>query len=208
MQSTSARGQAALAPRPAREREQPALAVEDEGPDGVPTPPWALVALGVVACAVLAAACWTASHVHADPPLQAAARFLHLAALVVGLGAVLAVDWLALLWLLGRRRLSDALQTACALHTPIWLGLGGLVLSGLFLRPDLSSPLTLVKLGLVLAVMLNGLYAHWLGQRLRHVQERPGRVPRRLLVQTGIAAAISQGGWWGASVIGFLNGHP
>ncbi|MGY5138183.1 hypothetical protein ACWGJW_38370 [Streptomyces nigrescens] len=208
MQSTSARGQAALGPRPAGEPGRPALDVEDEGPDGAPTPPWALVALGVVACAVLAAACWTASHVHPDPPLQAAARFLHLAALIVGLGAVLAVDWFALLWLLGRRRLSDVLQTACALHTPIWLGLGGLVLSGLFLRPDLSSPLTLAKLGLVLAVMLNGLYAHWLGQRLRHVQEHPGRVPRRLLMQTGIAATISQGGWWGASVIGFLNSHP
>ncbi|WP_432097404.1 hypothetical protein [Streptomyces sp. bgisy100] len=208
MQSTTVRGRAVLGPRQAREPGQPALAVEDESPDGAPTPSWALVALGVVACAVLAAACWTASHVHADPPLRTAARFLHLAGLIVGLGAVLAVDWFALLWLLGRRRLSDALQTACALQTPIWLGLGGLVLSGLFLRPDLSSPLTLVKLGLVLAVMLNGLYAHWLGQRLRLVQEHPAGVPRRLLMQTGIAATISQGGWWGAGVIGFLNSHP
>ncbi|MCR8574148.1 hypothetical protein [Streptomyces sp. Isolate_219] len=207
-----ARGQAAPGPRTAREPGRPALAVGSEGPDSAPTPPWALVALGVVACAVLAAACWTASHVHADPPLQAAARFLHLAALIVGLGAVLTVDWLALLWLLGRRRLSDVLQTAGALHTPIWLGLGGLVLSGLFLHPDLSSPLTLIKLGFVLAVMLNGLYAHWVGQRLSQLQGQPGSapgiVPRRLMKQTGIAASISQVGWWGASVIGFLNSHP
>ncbi|MEV8015985.1 hypothetical protein AB0O76_06505 [Streptomyces sp. NPDC086554] len=211
MESTLARGQAAPGPQKARGPGRPALAVGDESPDRAPTPPWALVALGIVACAVMAAACWTASHVHADPPLLAAARFLHLAALVVGLGAVLAVDWFALLWLLGRRRLSDVLQTACALHTPIWLGLGGLVLSGLFLRPDLASPLTLIKLGLVLAVMLNGLYAQWIGQRLGRLQEQPeseaGSVPRRLLMQTGIAASISQIGWWGASVIGFLNSH-
>ena len=212
MESILARGQADPGPRTAREPGRPALAVGDEVLDRPPTPPWALVALGVLACAIMAAACWTASHVHADPPLLTAARFLHLAALVVGLGAVLAVDWLALLWLLGRRRLSDVLQTACALHTPIWLGLGGLVLSGLFLHPDLASPLTLIKLGLVLAVMLNGLYAQWIGQRLGRLQKEPeseaGVVPRRLLMQTGIAASISQVGWWGASVIGFLNSHP
>ncbi|MEV0114862.1 hypothetical protein AB0H77_16625 [Streptomyces sp. NPDC050844] len=212
MESTLDRGQAAPGPRTAREPGRPALAIGGESPDHAPTPSWALVALGVVACAVMAAACWTASHVHADPPLLTAARFLHLAALVVGLGAVLAVDWFALLWLLGRRRLGDVLRTACALHTPIWLGLGGLVLSGLFLHPDLAAPLTLIKLGLVLAVMLNGLYAHWIGQRLRHLQEQPeskaAGVPRRLLLQTGIAASISQIGWWGASLIGFLNSHP
>ncbi|MEU9111563.1 hypothetical protein AB0D04_07170 [Streptomyces sp. NPDC048483] len=170
-----------------------------------PTPLWALAALGILSCAVLAAACWVAGHLHADPPLQMAARFLHLVALVLGLGSVLAVDWFALLWMLGRRPLPDVLRTACTLQIPIWLGLAGLVVTGLFLRPDLSSPLTLVKLGLVLAITLNGLYARWLGQRLDRCGDTS--VPRPLRIQSGVAAVVSQLGWWGASLIGFLNGH-
>ncbi|MBW5486776.1 hypothetical protein [Streptomyces bambusae] len=176
-------------------------------PAAAPTPLWMLAGLGVVASAFIGAACWMSGHLHADAALQTAARFVHVAALVVGLGSVLAVDWFALLWVSGRRPLADTLSTACALQVPIWGGLTGLVVSGLFLRPDLGSPLTLVKLGLVLAVMVNGLYAHRLGQLLerRRTPEVPHEVPRGLLVRSGIAAAVSQTGWWGATVIGFLN---
>ncbi|MEU6756575.1 hypothetical protein [Streptomyces sp. NPDC046685] len=173
-----------------------------DGPERL-TPVWMLVFLGLLGSAVLAGACWLSGHVHADTTLQTVARFFHVAALVVGLGAVLAVDWFAVLWLLGRRRLSDITSTACALQIPIWFGLAGLTVTGLFLRPDLNSPLTLVKLGLVLAVTVNGLYAHWIGQRLDRYRDTP--VPRALLVQSGVAAAVSQCGWWGATFIGFLN---
>ncbi|GAA5611421.1 hypothetical protein CP981_18765 [Streptomyces platensis] len=168
-----------------------------------PTPLWALAALAVLSTAALAAACWVAGHLHADPPLQMAARFLHLVALVVGLGSVLAVDWFALLWMLGRRPLPDVLRTACTLQVPIWLGLSGLVVTGLFLRPDLASPLTLLKLGLVLTITLNGLYAHRLAQRLAHCVT--ASVPRALRLQSGTAATVSQLGWWGATLIGYLN---
>ncbi|WP_086831024.1 hypothetical protein [Streptomyces sp. NRRL B-24572] len=167
------------------------------------TPSWLLTAIGLAATACIAAACWTAGHVHADASLLTVARFFHVAFLVVGLGSVLAVDWFALLWLTGKRPLAGVLDTAIALQTPIWAGLGGLVVSGLFLRPDLHSPPTLVKLGLVVAITVNGLWAHRLGQRLE--AHRTGPVPRRLLVLSGLAAAVSQTGWWGASLIGFLN---
>jgi len=168
------------------------------------TPLWVLVSLGILSSAVIAGACWMSGHVHADTTLRTAARFFHVAALIVGLGAVLAVDWFGILWLLGKRRLSDITGTACALQIPIWLGMAGLVVTGLFLRPNLDSPLTLVKLGLVLAVTVNGLYAHGLGQRLeRYPDDVP--MPRHLLVQSALAATISQTGWWGATLIGFLN---
>lgn len=203
MAPTSGRPVAAPVPRTAGEPGWSAPA-DGGGPgDPPPTPVWALAALGVLSSAVLLAACWVADHVHADPPVQIAARFLHLVSLIVGLGSVLAVDWFAVLWMLGRRRLSDVLRTACALQVPIWLGLAGLVVTGLFLRPDLASPLTLLKLGLVLVITLNGLYAHWLGQRLDGC--RDGRVPRTLRIRTSVAASVSQLGWWGASLIGFLN---
>ncbi|MBT2448643.1 hypothetical protein J7F03_16400 [Streptomyces sp. ISL-43] len=180
----------------------PPVARPAEDPER-PTPLWVLASLGVLSSAVLTGACWTAGHVQAGATLQTAARFFHVAALVVGLGAVMAVDWFALLWLLGRRRLSETLSTACTLQIPIWAGLAGLTVTGMFLRPDMNSALTLVKLGLVLAITLNGLYAHWLGQRLDRYGRLP--VPRRLLVQSGLAATVSQTGWWGASLIGFLN---
>ncbi|MFE0133440.1 hypothetical protein ACFWY6_18005 [Streptomyces sp. NPDC059037] len=195
---------AALSPH-AGEPERSAAA-DDQTPDhteAAHTPLWVLAAAGFLSCAALAAVCWMSGHVHADPALQTVARFLHVAALVVGLGAVLAVDWFAVLWLLGRRRLADILNTACTLQVPIWLGLAGLAATGLFLHPDLNSPLTLIKLGLVLAVTVNGLYAHRLGQHLDRYRDR--RVPRGLLVRSGAVATVSQLGWWGASLIGFIN---
>ncbi|TXS40917.1 hypothetical protein EAO75_39375 [Streptomyces sp. uw30] len=195
---------AAISPQAGRP--EPSAAAGDQAPehaDASPTPLWVLAAAGLLSCAALAAVCWMSGHVHADTTLQTVARFLHVAALVVGLGAVLAVDWFALLWLLGRRRLADILNTACTLQVPIWLGLAGLVATGSFLNPNLTSTLTLIKLGLVLAITLNGLYAHRLGQHLDQYRDRP--VPRSLLVQSGAAATVSQLGWWGASLIGFIN---
>lgn len=195
---------AAPAPRPARGPGSPTAAVSGEVPDRPPTPGWALAALGLLSAAALAAVCWVAHHIHADAQLQTAARFVHVVALIVGLGSVLAVDWFALLWLLGRRRLADVLHTACGLQVPIWLGLTGLVVTGLFLNPDLTSPLTLVKLGLVLVITFNGLFAHWLGQCLARYRD-DAQVPRPLLIRSGMAATVSQLGWWGATLIGFLN---
>lgn len=176
-----------------------------QAPAHAHTPLWVLVAVGILSSAALAAVCWMSGHVHADAALRTVARFLHVAALVVGLGAVLAVDWFAVLWLLGRRRLADVLNTASALQVPIWLGLAGLMATGLFLHPDPASRLTQIKLGLVLVITLNGLYAHRLGQHLDHYRDQ--QVPRGLLIQSGLAATISQLGWWGASFIGFLNSH-
>jgi hypothetical protein len=174
-----------------------------EHPEAAQTPLGVLVAAGLLSCAALAAICWMSVHLDADPTLRTVALFVHVAALVVGLGAVLAVDWFAILWLLGRRHLADILNTACTLQVPIWLGLAGLMATGLFLQPDLTSTPTRIKLGLVLAITLNGLYAHRLGQHLDRYRDQS--VPRRLLLQSGTAATVSQLGWWGASLIGFLN---
>lgn len=208
LQSTTFSVPPAHSPAPAgttRLRAGGVPAVRAAGPGPVPRrlPRSVLAGLGLAAGAVLGGAVWAATHLHADPALRTGALFVHLICLVVSFGAVLAVDWFALLWLLGRQSLVDLTKVGAAAHLPIWLGLLGLVLSGALLRPDLSQPLTWLKLVLVLVVTLNGLRAYAIGDQLARFPAVP--VPYWLLRRAMGAAAVSQLGWWGATVIGFLN---
>ncbi|WP_327327536.1 hypothetical protein OG735_37160 [Streptomyces sp. NBC_01210] len=139
----------------------------------------------------------------ADATLHTAALFAHLACLVLGFGAVLAIDYYGALWLMGRKTLREVLDFTAPLHTLVWAGLFGLLLSGAFLHPDITSPLTCVKLGLVLILSLNGVQAGALHRRLRTLGGRPDG--RSLLVRGAATAFASQATWWGAVVIGFLN---
>lgn len=66
----------------------------------------------VAVTAVWAVIVWTAPRVHVGPDVHRLAPFCHLAALVVGFGAVLAVDWLGLQWMLRRLDLATLLRTA------------------------------------------------------------------------------------------------
>lgn len=136
-----------------------------------------------------------------------AALFAHLLSLVVGFGAVIVVDAYGLLWLFGRRRAADISALVSAGHALICLGLAGLLASGALLHPDPGSGLTRIKLGLVLAVLLNGYNAHRLSRRLRRLPPhlRGEDMPWDYAWRVFLASAISQIGWWGAIVIGFLN---
>ena len=134
---------------------------------------------------------------------QRVALFFHLAALVLGFGAVLFVDWHGLLFLAGRRSHRDVVSVVCGAHPLIWSGLAVLVASGTFLRPNLTSSLTWVKLCLVLLLALNGLVAAQISVRLRALGDRSPTA--RLLVLGGIVAVVSQASWWGSTLIGFVN---
>lgn len=165
-------------------------------------PGWVPLVVVGAGIAVAGALClWTAAHVHPDRVLHDTALFVHLASLVVGFGAVLSVDWVALLWVLRRRTLTDVLTTAGNVHVPIWAGYAGLVLSGVLLEPDLGSQVTQVKLALVLLIGWNGLVAMWLHHLLQ------GEVRRLVILVSVVSATVSQVGWWGAMVIGFANGR-
>lgn len=163
-------------------------------------PSWAwYVAAGLGLTGGVAGALWTALHVRADPVLYEVALFVHLGCLVLGFGAVLTVDWVALQWARGQRNLADVLHAADQVHLPIWLGYAGLVLSGVLLAPDLTSPVTQLKLSLVVVIGWNGLAASWLQ---RHLRERPRGLA---LGASLLCASVSQCAWWGAAVIGFVN---
>ncbi|POX48015.1 hypothetical protein C3489_28145 [Streptomyces sp. Ru71] len=151
----------------------------------------------------LAACAWVSLHLRVDATLHTVALFAHLAFLVLGFGAVLVADYHALLFLTRRCSLREAVHGAGRLHVPIWTGLVGLVASGVMLHPDLGSPLTRVKLGLVLVLTLNGLQAGLLNRRL---VQQPATAPApRLLLRGAATALVSQLCWWGAVVIGFNN---
>jgi hypothetical protein len=129
----------------------------------------------------------------------------HLAALALGFGAVLAIDWHGLLWLLRRIELPELLLVTSRLTTPVWLGLTGLVATGALLSPDAASPLTQLKLALVALVTVNGLHAGAVHRALETAGAAEGPLPVRLLARGLAVGAVSQLGWWGATTIGLLN---
>jgi hypothetical protein len=156
------------------------------------------------ALAVLAATLFPLDH----PQLKSAALFVHLMSMAVGFGAVIMIDVYGLLCLLGRRTLSDVAALAAAAHGVIALGVGGLLASGIALRPDMTSPLARFKLLLVLILMLNGTAAQRMIIRLK--QNLPARtqgesIPWAVFQRLLGLGLISQATWWGAITIGFLT---
>jgi hypothetical protein len=131
--------------------------------------------------------------------------FVHLAALVVGFGAVLVADYHGLLWLLGRRSLRELVRVTKLLHFPIWIGLVGLVASGVFLNPDLDLFRTRIKLVLVAVATVNGLWVARLSRHLdAHDHDHPETLRPSLLYRVLFAGFVSQVAWWGATLIGFI----
>jgi hypothetical protein len=166
--------------------------------------PRGIVARAAAAITVVwVAVVWTSPRIEVGAEVHRLALFCHLAALVVGFGAVLAMDWLGLQWLLRRLDLLTLLRTTHNAHLLVWLGLAGLVASGALLGPDTASAPTRVKLVAVLAVALNGLWVSRLQQRLAAYTET--RPPWTLLAGGGLAALVSQAGWWTATAVGFLS---
>ncbi|MEO7448490.1 MAG: transposase [Humibacillus sp.] len=132
---------------------------------------------------------------------------LHVLSLVLSLGAVLVIDWHGLLWLAGRRGLTESTRLAAAAGPLIWGGLAGLLASGALLHPDLSSPLTDIKLVLVLTVAWNGAAMSALRRRLARLPPHvmPADLARRDWQLMMTATVVSQIGWWGAVLIGFVK---
>ncbi len=173
------------------------------------------VLLAVAVVAALMSAVAVSTRFEVGETVRSGALFVHLASLVLGLGTVLAIDWFGMRWMLGKTTLEEMLGITAALTPPIWLGLAGLVASGVVLRPDISSPLTVVKLVLVTIVAINGVHARALHRalvRLPKVARAKRRHRRRRLPLDGVlmaravaSGAISQVCWWSAALIGFIN---
>jgi hypothetical protein len=143
-----------------------------------------------------------------DPYVTRAALFIHVMSMAVGFGSVVMVDVYGLLWLFGRKTLADVVELATVAHTVIAGAVGGLMASGIALRPDLSSPLARLKMILVLVLMLNGAAAQRMLHRMRRTlppETRGANIPWAGFQRVMTAAMISQSTWWGAIAIGFIT---
>lgn len=128
--------------------------------------------------------------------------FLHLVSLIIGLGAVIAVDWYGLRYLRRHTSLQSVLIQAHRMGPLIWLGLLGLTTSGTMLGPRLTSPLTVIKLAAVLGVAAVGVLVTATKRRMAAELPNP---PRALLRRGATLAGVSQIFWWTALIIGFIN---
>ena len=109
--------------------------------------------------------------------------------------------------MLRRATLDDLRRVERMVSGLAWLGITGLLATGAFLQPDLSDPLTALKMLAVLVVAMNGVSMTRLTAELARL---PGRVrfsalPRRLRLWCVWSALVSQAGWWTAVLIGMLN---
>jgi hypothetical protein len=150
---------------------------------------------------------WLGSSVVPPEWMHYPALLFHLASVIVGLGAAVLLETKGLLWTVGRRTLGELRQTERTVTPLAWLGIAGLLTTGIFLHPDLTDPLTVLKMTAVLVVALNGVAMTRVAGELARLPAttRFRALPRRLRQWCIWSAVVSQAGWWTAVMIGMLN---
>jgi hypothetical protein len=136
------------------------------------------------------------------------ALFVHLVCLIMGFGAVMVIDTCGLLWILKKTKLEFVNRVADVTQRLIWTGWFGLVLSGTVLLTikGFIDNLTAVKLFFVAMLGVNGIFLHLMKKNLEGLKVGQ-KMPALVKFRMGITSTISQLGWWGAIVIGFLHRH-
>lgn len=166
-----------------------------------------LVLLGMLCAAGWLASVLIGHYVDCGPELHRIGLAIHILALVLSFGTILVVDWLGLLWLLGKVEMHASGNLEAAAKPLIWGGLALLLISGALIDPDLTNVVTAVKLACVLILMLNGLSIAPTMHRLLALPPRTRftDLTRRLRLRLMIALTVSQTCWWTAVLIGLLN---
>lgn len=135
------------------------------------------------------------------------ALFVHLASVVVGLGAALMVEYNGLLWMRGARTVGAVNEAEHTLSFVVWVGIVGLLASGMLLHPDLTNLVTDLKLLAVLVLALNGVAVTRLVNELQRLRADTSfrRTPPALRRWAIWSGTLSQVAWWTAVIIGMLN---
>lgn len=139
-------------------------------------------------------------------PVVAVAVAVHILAVVISLGAVVMLDWYGLVWIAGLRPLRAVTAVTQTAHPLVWTGLILLLVSGVFLDPDYTEPMTWVKQVMVLILLHNGLALRSLEGLLSTLPPKTslGAIPNRLRRRMMGATMTSQLGWWTAFAIGVV----
>lgn len=149
---------------------------------------------------------WVSTFIQLTGSVLGWAVSAHIFGVVLALGPIVLLDWYGLVWVAGLRRLRECLRIAEAAHPVIWTGLWILLLSGMFLQPDLTSATTWVKQLFVLALLHNGVALKPLERRLMKLPAdvTNATLPSGLRARMMGATMLSQVCWWGAFGIGCL----
>ena len=132
---------------------------------------------------------------------------LHVVGFCLGLGAVLAVDAVALAAAFGWTSIGRAGRFALRADWLIWLGFVLVCVSGAFLQPDFGNGWVVANFFVVLALGLNAVHAR---DVLDHVRVLPDGVrirtlPRTLAARAVGGAVLSQALWWTSMAIGYFT---
>lgn len=131
---------------------------------------------------------------------------VHLIFLVVAYGSVLILDFIGLLWLIGRLGREKMLKLTAWAQPVIWTGLIGMLISGAMLGPDIARPLTRVKMGLVIALALNGLNLDALRARTKQLSEQSfWGSPNSYKAWSIVSILLSQALWISIVVVAAMN---
>ncbi|MEX0904916.1 MAG: hypothetical protein WD604_12095 [Balneolaceae bacterium] len=134
--------------------------------------------------------------------------FFHLSFLILAFGSVMVTDLYGLLWMLDRVRFNQIVDVSSVTEKFIWIGWIGMVAVGIpmiIMKGEVDNLMT-IKLALVGLVGLNGYPLHLLQKKLEEFKDKD-TVPGIFIFRLGLSISLSQIGWWGAVLIGFLHRH-
>ncbi|MGK7390398.1 MAG: hypothetical protein ACNS60_08600 [Candidatus Cyclobacteriaceae bacterium M2_1C_046] len=136
------------------------------------------------------------------------ALFFHLSFLILGFGSVLVTDLYGLLWIRNRVRFTQVIKVSSVTEYFIWAGWIGMVAAGIpliILKGEIDN-LMIIKLFFVVLIGINGIPLHFLQKKVEGYSKGEN-VPDLFMFRLSLAIFISQLGWWGALLIGFLHRH-
>src|SRR5690625_474619 len=134
--------------------------------------------------------------------------FFHLSFLILAFGSVPVTVLYGMLWMFDRVRFKQIVKVSGVTEKFIMAGWSGMVLTGItmiIMKGEVDN-LMMIKIALVALVGLNGYPLHLLQKKMKEYKE-DSVVPAIHIYRLTLSITISQNGWWGAILIGFLHRH-
>lgn len=130
---------------------------------------------------------------------------VHLLAIFVAYGSVLIVDFMGLLWLLGKIGRERMIKITNWDQPVIWTALITILVSGILLEPDLTKTLVKIKMLLVVAMLANGFNLETLRKKtLTFTEQRFWDLPRSYQVWSAGSIMLSQALWLSIIILGAI----